>query len=85
MEIQARVHAELQAERVGEECEVLIDGSEGDWAIGRAASDAPEVDAIVRVADPQHSYSTGSMLRVRITAADGYDLEAVPVSAAAAK
>lgn len=76
MEIQAKVHAQLQAERVGSECEVLIDGNEGDWAIGRTTADAPEVDAIVRVADSEHTWSTGSMLRVRITGADGYDLEA---------
>lgn len=75
MEVQAKVHADLQAARVGEECTVLIDESHGDWAIGRPASDAPEVDAVVRVADPTQSWSTGSMLRVRITGADGYDLE----------
>lgn len=75
MEVQAKVHTELQAARVGEECTVLIDESHGDWAIGRPASDAPEVDAVVRVADPAQSWSTGSMLRVRITGADGYDLE----------
>jgi len=80
MEVQSAVHAELQAARVGQTCEVLVDGNEGDWAIARSWADAPEVDAIVKVADPHHSYSTGSMLEVRITAADGYDLEAEVVA-----
>lgn len=76
MQLQSQIHAELQLQRVGQTCEVLIDESEGDWAIGRSHSDAPEVDSIIRIHDPRHNLSTGSMLQARITAADGYDLEA---------
>jgi ribosomal protein S12 methylthiotransferase len=76
MELQARIHADLQAERVGQTCQVLVDESVGDYAFARSESDAPEVDSVIRIHDPQHSWSTGSMLKVRITAAEGYDLEA---------
>jgi ribosomal protein S12 methylthiotransferase len=76
MELQARIHADLQAQRVGHTCTVLVDESAEDFAIARSASDAPEVDSVIRIHDPQHNWSTGSMLEVRITGADGYDLNA---------
>ncbi len=79
MQLQSEIHANLQAQRVGEVCDALVDESDGDWAIARTHADAPEVDAIVKIHDPQHNLSTGSLLPVRITAADGYDLEAEPV------
>ena len=79
MQLQSQIHAELQVQRVGQTCEVLIDESDGDWAIGRSHADAPEVDSIIRIHDPRHNLSTGSMLQARITAADGYDLDAEPV------
>jgi len=80
MELQAGIHAELQQARVGTEMEVLVDESDGGWALARSAADAPEVDGLVRVHDPSHTLSTGAMPRVRVTGADGYDLVAEPVS-----
>lgn len=74
MELQAGIAFAKQQEQVGRVTTVLVDGSEGEWAVGRTPGDAPEVDPIVRLADPRHTWSTGSMPRVRITAADGYDL-----------
>jgi len=79
MELQASIHFENQRAMVGRELVALVDGSEGEWAIGRTQGDAPEVDPVLRIADPQGTWSTGSMPRVRITAADGYDLVAEPV------
>lgn len=76
MELQARIHFERQRARVGSIETVLVDGSEGEWALARTASDAPEVDPVVRVADPEGTWSTGSTPRVRVTAAEGYDLVA---------
>ncbi len=80
MELQAGIHAQQQRARVGQELTVLVDESEGDWALARSQADAPEVDALVRIADPGHTWSTGSMLTVRVTAADGYDLIAEAVA-----
>jgi len=74
MELQAGIAFARQQERVGQVTTALVDGSEGEWAVARTPGDAPEVDPILRIADPQGTWSTGSMPRVRITAADGYDL-----------
>jgi len=78
MALQARIHGEHQAARVGTTVEVLIDGREGDVAVGRTAADAPEVDAVVRVEDPGGRLATGDLATVIVTAADGYDLRATP-------
>lgn len=74
MELQAGIAFAKQQELVGKLTTVLVDGSEGEWAVARTPGDAPEVDPILRIADPAGTWSTGSMPRVRITAADGYDL-----------
>lgn len=76
MELQAAIHFENQRAMVGREVVALVDGNEGEWALARTVADAPEVDPVLRIADPRHTWSTGSMPRVRITAADGYDLVA---------
>ena len=52
---------------------------EGGVAIARSASDAPEIDGTVRIAEAgraRPSLSVGSMVDVQITAAGAYDLEA---------
>lgn len=79
MELQAGIHAEHQRRRIGQVVEVLIDGREDGRAIGRTAADAPEVDGIVSVEDPERRLAIGDLLQVEITAAFDYDLEARPV------
>ncbi len=74
MELQAVIHAEHQRERVGRTLEVLIDGHEGLDAIGRSWADAPEVDGLVRIPDPEGKLETAMILPVRISAAEDYDL-----------
>ena len=81
MEMQAVIHAELQEARVGERTTVLVDESEGEWALARTVADAPEVDGLVRIHDPEHLLSTGAMPEVQITAAEGYDLVAERLTA----
>ncbi|MFT7516938.1 MAG: ribosomal protein S12 methylthiotransferase [Myxococcota bacterium] len=76
MELQAQIHAEYQQSLVGTTTTVLIDDASGDTALGRTWADAPEVDGIVKIYDPQHNLSTGAMVEATITAADGYDLQA---------
>lgn len=80
MELQAEIHAAHQRARVGSELEILVDGREGSWAVGRTAADAPEVDGVVKVRDAAGKLAVGAMPRVRVAAAEGYDLigEAVP-------
>ena len=76
MELQAKIHAEYQQSLVGKTMTVLIDDATGNTAIGRTYADAPEVDGVVEIDDPQHNLSTGSMVEATITAANGYDLRA---------
>ncbi|WP_395089939.1 30S ribosomal protein S12 methylthiotransferase RimO [Armatimonas sp.] len=57
---------------VGRELDVLVEGHEGEALIARSWRDAPEIDGTVRVRGAQAEL--GSWLRVRITAAEPYDL-----------
>ncbi len=76
MQLQAEIHAGFQQSLVGKTTTVLIDDASGDTAIGRTWADAPEVDGVVQIHDPQHNLSTGAMVEATITSASGYDLGA---------
>ncbi|RMH05207.1 MAG: 30S ribosomal protein S12 methylthiotransferase RimO [Planctomycetota bacterium] len=76
MELQAGIHAEHQRSLVGSELDCLIDGRAGAAAVGRGPADAPEVDGVVRIPDPERRLAAGDFVRVQVTAAAGYDLEA---------
>ncbi len=76
MQLQAEVHRSRQEARVGEELTVLVDGRAEQEALARTTADAPEVDALVQVADPTERLQSGDFAKVRIVATDGYDLEA---------
>lgn len=75
MEAQRRVIDARNASLVGSTQDVLVDGRdpEDDVMIGRTTADAPEVDCTVRL--PLGSAAAGSLVRVRITGVDGYDLD----------
>ncbi|MFZ9668167.1 MAG: 30S ribosomal protein S12 methylthiotransferase RimO [Steroidobacteraceae bacterium] len=77
MEVAQRISAARLAARVGREEQVLVDGIEGNVAIARSRGDAPEIDGIVRV-KRGGKLVVGDFVRVKITGADDYDLEAVP-------
>ncbi|MEM6770736.1 MAG: 30S ribosomal protein S12 methylthiotransferase RimO [Bacteroidota bacterium] len=76
MEIQMAISLELNEEKVGRELKVLIDRKEGDNYVGRTEFDSPDVDNEVLI--PVHNVylRVGDMVRVRITGATEYDLEA---------
>jgi ribosomal protein S12 methylthiotransferase len=61
--------------RIGQRCRVLVDAVEDGTAIARGASDAPEIDGVVRIADAA-GLKVGQFAEVRITGASTYDLEA---------
>jgi ribosomal protein S12 methylthiotransferase len=69
----------LQA-RIGTRCRVLVDSLEGGVALARSAAEAPEIDGLVRVRGAG-KLKLGEFAEVRITAADTYDLVAVPAAA----
>jgi ribosomal protein S12 methylthiotransferase len=61
--------------QVGREVEVLIDGPDPEvpnHALGRSYADAPDIDGLIRVKGK--NLRPGDLVRVKVTAADGYDL-----------
>ena len=75
MELAADISARRLAAKVGRNMRVLIDRLEGEVAIARSASDAPEIDGTVRIRAAK-GLMAGSFAEVEITAAGPYDLEA---------
>jgi ribosomal protein S12 methylthiotransferase len=77
MEVQQQVAFEWAAEQVGKEHPVVIDGPDPEFANharGRTYADAPEIDCAVRVKGK--NLRAGDFVKVKVTAADGYDLAA---------
>ncbi|MEQ1695169.1 MAG: 30S ribosomal protein S12 methylthiotransferase RimO [Hyphomicrobiaceae bacterium] len=79
MAVQQTVSAEILQTRIGRTIPVLIDEVDEDGGVGRSQWDAPEIDGSVFV-DGAEGMAVGDIVRVRITAADAYDLwgEVVP-------
>src|SRR5512135_1406748 len=75
MQVQAAISREKLAAKVGRTLEVLVDEVHGANAIGRSASDAPEIDGVVRVANAR-GVKPGEIVRVKVTGSDEHDLEA---------
>ena len=75
MELSADISAARLKRKVGRTMQVLVDRLEGDVAVARSSSDAPEIDGTVRIRGAKHP-AVGSFAQVTITAAGAYDLEA---------
>jgi len=75
MAVQQAISADILATRVGREIDVLIDEVDEDGATGRSKWDAPEIDGAVFL-DGETAVKPGGIVRVRVTAADEYDLTA---------
>jgi ribosomal protein S12 methylthiotransferase len=73
MEVQEAISAEKLQRRVGRLETVLVDEVNGDEAIARTKSDAPEIDGVVYLADAE-GLNPGDLVEVEITDADGHDL-----------
>jgi ribosomal protein S12 methylthiotransferase len=74
LEILRELQREQQAALVGSEVEVLVDAGGRDRAVARLRSQAPDIDGNVLL---RGGAETGELLRARITAARGADLDAV--------
>jgi ribosomal protein S12 methylthiotransferase len=72
-----RISAERLAARVGRTEQVIVDAVEGNVAMARSRGDAPDIDGVVRI-KRGGKLPVGEFATVKITAADEYDLEAVP-------
>jgi ribosomal protein S12 methylthiotransferase len=75
MELAAQISAQRLARKTGRHMKVLVDRIEGNVAIARSSSDAPEIDGVVRIRGAK-GLAVGDWAEVRITRADAYDLEA---------
>ena len=73
MSMQQGISLELNEARVGETCEVLVEGFEDGMFYGRSMREAPESDGAVRFLS-QNDLQPGGYVNVRITGADAYDL-----------
>ncbi|TAK54643.1 MAG: 30S ribosomal protein S12 methylthiotransferase RimO [Gammaproteobacteria bacterium] len=82
MELAATISASRLAARIGSRTRVLVDGVEDRLAIARSAAEAPEIDGVVRIADPG-TLRPGDHAEVEITGADAYDLSARRLAAGA--
>ena len=76
MMLQQAISAELMQARIGEECEVLVEGRDEDgcW-MGRSILEAPESDGCIRLITARE-LTPGEYVMARVTGADAYDLTA---------
>ena len=87
MELQRDISLSCNEARVGTECLVIVDDflpgsafSAPRHAVCRSEFESPEVDGEILVPDPDASLHVGDMIRVRITAAQEYDLAGERIS-----
>jgi ribosomal protein S12 methylthiotransferase len=73
LDLLRELQAEKLAELVGREVEVLVDAGGRDRAVARMRSQAPDIDGNVLL---HGAAKTGDLLRARITAVRGADLDA---------
>lgn len=81
MEAQQQVAFGWSRQQIGRELDVLIDGPDPEvpnHSLARSYADAPEIDCQVRVKGK--GLHAGDLVRVKVTAADGYDLVARAVA-----
>jgi len=75
METQQAVAFAHAGSQIGREVEAIIDGADPEFAQhfrGRTTADAPDIDAEIRVKGK--NLRAGDIVKVKVTAADGYDL-----------
>ncbi|HKB39230.1 MAG TPA: 30S ribosomal protein S12 methylthiotransferase RimO [Gemmataceae bacterium] len=75
MAAQQEVAFEWSRGQVGKEIEVIVDGADPEvpnHVLARSHADAPDIDCTIRVKGK--NLRAGDLARVKVTAADGYDL-----------
>lgn len=75
MMLQQSISMELLEQRIGETCEVLVEGRDEDGWYGRSIREAPESDGCIHLLT-ERELIPGSYIQARITGADAYDLTA---------
>ena len=74
MRLQEDISLQNNERRVGEELSVIVDSRQGDYYVARSEYDSPEVDQEILIPVSKRQLRRGKFYRVRITAADNYDL-----------
>jgi ribosomal protein S12 methylthiotransferase len=77
MQVQQGVALDWTARQVGRQWEVIVDGPDPEvpnHVLARGQADAPDIDCLVRVKGK--GLRPGDLVKVKVTAADGYDLVA---------
>jgi ribosomal protein S12 methylthiotransferase len=77
MEAQQEVAFAWSRHQLGKELEVIVDGPDPEvpnHVVARSYADAPDIDGLVRVKGK--GLRPGDLVKVKVTAADGYDLAA---------
>jgi len=74
MALQQDISSEVEASKVGQTFQVIIDRKEGDYYIGRTEFCSPEVDPEVLIPVQDKRLRTGSFYNVKITAAEEFDI-----------
>ncbi len=74
MEIQKEISFNKNSSQSGRKLKVLVDGTEGDFYIGRSYMDAPEVDGEILIKKEKINLSPGNFYDVEITDYNEYDL-----------
>lgn len=75
MALQQEISEKLSAQKVGQTLDVMIDGKEGDYYIGRTEFDSPEVDGIVYVTPKEgRRMKAGCIYKIKITDSNEFDL-----------
>jgi len=75
MEIQQEVALDWSRQQVGKHLDVIVDGPDPEvpsQLLARGQADAPDIDCVVRVKGK--GLHAGDFVRIKVTAADGYDL-----------
>ena len=75
MELSKEISAQRLARKIGRKMQVLVDRIDGDVAVARSSSDAPEIDGVVHIREPG-KLKVGDWAQVQIIKAGPYDLEA---------
>jgi len=76
MILQQSISLQINQSLVGKQLDVLIEGRDKGFSIGRSYRDAPEIDGMIVV---EGRLKIGEIHPVRITGAMEYDLTAVPI------
>lgn len=77
MELQQEISARRLQQKVGKVFTVLVDEVDEEGIIARSMADAPEIDGVVYIDNPNRvAVKAGQFIEVEITRADAYNLYA---------